>query len=105
YRLWKSKGSAYNEEELMALLKEVRPDALITEHDHVTEKVIQSYPQLKFIGVCRGTPSNVDVNAATHFNIPVFNTPARNAQAVAEMLLSNLTMFMRNTVAAIKWLE
>lgn len=105
YRLWKSKGSAYNEEELIALLKEVKPDAFITEHDHLTEKVIQSYPQLQFIGVCRGTPSNVDVNAASHFNIPVFNTPARNAQAVAEMLLSNLIMFMRNTMAAIKWLE
>lgn len=105
YRLWKSKGSAYNEQELIALLQEAKPDALITEHDEVTEKVIQSYPTLKFIGVCRGTPSNIAIEAATQLSIPVFNTPARNAQAVAEMFIANLVTFMRNTLAGIKWLE
>ncbi|QNL50441.1 2-hydroxyacid dehydrogenase [Olivibacter sp. SDN3] len=105
YHLWKKKGSAYSEEELIKLLQEVRPDALITEHDQVTERVIQSYPALKFIGVCRGTPSNIAINTATALKIPVFNTPARNAQAVAEMFIANLITFMRNTLASIKWLE
>jgi len=105
YRLWKTKGSAYKEEELIQLLTEVRPDALITEHDEVTEKVIQSYPTLRFIGVCRGTPSNIAVETATHLGIPVFNTPARNAQAVAEMFIANLITFMRHTLAGIQWLK
>jgi len=105
YREWKSKGSAYTESELINLLHDVQPDAYITEHDEVTEKVINTYPQLKFIGVCRGTPSNVAVSAATQLGIPVFNTPARNAQAVAEMLVANLITFMRNTLAGIKWLD
>ncbi|GAA4799110.1 2-hydroxyacid dehydrogenase [Olivibacter ginsenosidimutans] len=104
YREWKTKGSAYTEAELLKLLQEIQPDAYITEHDEVTEKVINSYPQLKFIGVCRGTPSNVAVNAATQLGIPVFNTPARNAQAVAEMFVANLITFMRNTLAGMKWL-
>jgi len=105
YREWKSKGSAYSETELIALLHEVQPDAYITEHDEVTENVIRSFPHLKFIGVCRGTPSNVAVATATQLGIPVFNTPARNAQAVAEMLVANLITFMRNTLAGIQWLE
>src|SRR5690606_15512242 len=105
YREWKIKGSAYTEEELIALLTEEQPDALITEHDQVTEKVIATFPHLKFIGVCRGTPSNVAINKATELGIPVFNTPARNAQAVAEMFIANLITFMRNTLAGIKWLE
>jgi len=105
YRPWKLHGRAYNEEELSALLKETAADALITEHDQVTERVIQSSPGLQFIGVCRGTPSNAAVPAATELGIPVFNTPARNAQAVAEMFVANVITFMRNTLAGIKWLE
>lgn len=105
YREWKSKGSAYDEEELITLLMEVKPDALITEHDQVSEKVLQAYPHLLFIGVCRGTPSNIAVEMATKLGIPVFNTPARNAQAVAELFIANLITLMRNTLPAIDWLK
>jgi D-3-phosphoglycerate dehydrogenase len=105
YRPWKPHGRAYNEAELMELLKETNAEALITEHDHVTEKVIRSYPDLKFIGVCRGTPSNVAISVATESGIPVFYTPARNAQAVAEMFISNVITFLRHTLASIEWLK
>jgi D-3-phosphoglycerate dehydrogenase len=105
YKPWKPNGRAYNEEELIDLLRKTDAQALITEHDQVTEKVIALFPDLKFIGVCRGTPSNVAVKAATEAFIPVFHTPSRNAQAVAEMFLSNVIIFMRNTLAAIEWLK
>lgn len=105
YRSWKPNGRAYREEEIMALLLDTGAEALITEHDHVTEKVIAANPQLQFIGVCRGTPSNVAVAKATAMGIPVFFTPARNAQAVAEMFLSNVIMLLRNTIPAINWLK
>lgn len=105
YRSWKPNGRAYNEKELLGLLQETKADALITEHDHVTEELLSSYHDLKFIGVCRGTPSNVDVEAASEFDIPVFFTPARNAQAVAEMFIANVITLMRNTLPAIDWLE
>jgi len=101
YRPWKSNGRAYNEQELMALLSETKADALITEHDHVTAKVIETYPDLQFIGVCRGTPSNVSLETAAQKGIPVFHTPARNA----EMFIANVITLMRNTIAAAKWLE
>jgi D-3-phosphoglycerate dehydrogenase len=105
YKPWKSHGHAYNEEELMALLEETKAEALITEHDHVTARVIEAYPGLQFIGVCRGTPSNVSLETASQKRIPVFHTPARNAQAVAEMFIANVITFMRNTVTALQWLE
>jgi len=105
YKPWKPHGRAYNEEELIALLGETKAEALITEHDHVTTKVIEAYPDLQFIGVCRGTPSNVSLETASQKGIPVFYAPARNAQAVAEMFIANVITLMRNTIPAIKWLE
>jgi D-3-phosphoglycerate dehydrogenase len=105
FRPWKVLGRAYTEQELIDVLQETQADALITEHDEVTTRVIDSFPKLRFIGVCRGTPSNVAVAAATEKGIPVFNTPARNAQAVAEMFIANLITMMRHTLAGIRWLE
>lgn len=105
YKPWKDHGHGYRPEELIALIKETQAEALITEHDEVTAAVIEACPDLQFIGVCRGTPSNVAVATATAMNIPVFNTPARNAQAVAEMFIANLINLMRNTFAGVAWLE
>ena len=105
YQPWKVQGRAYNEDELMALLRDTGADALITEHDHVTAKVIEENPQLKFIGVCRGTPSNVSLEKAEDLGIPVFHTPARNAQAVAELFLATVIDLLRNTYASVKWLK
>jgi D-3-phosphoglycerate dehydrogenase len=105
YKPWKPHGRAYNEEELIALLEETKAEALVTEHDHVNARVIDTYTDLQFIGVCRGTPSNVSLETASQKGIPVFYTPARNAQAVAEMFIANVITLMRNTMAAIQWLE
>ena len=104
YKLWKDNDRAYSEEELIALLNETKADALITEHDHVTKKVIETHPNLQFIGVCRGTPSNVSIETAKQKGIPVFHTPARNAQAVAEMFVANVISLMRNTIPSWQWL-
>jgi len=105
YKPWKTHGRGYRPDELIDLLNESHADALITEHDEVTAAVIHAHPALKFIGVCRGTPSNVAVGIATQKGIPVFNTPARNAQAVAELFIANIITFLRNTLQGIQWLE
>lgn len=105
YKPWKLQERAYNQQELINLLTETQAEALITEHDEVTSEVIEAYPDLRFIGVCRGTPSNVAIATATQKGIPVFNTPARNAQAVAEMFIANLVNLLRNTWPAVHWLE
>lgn len=105
YRPWKENDRAFNEDELTELLKENSAEALITEHDHVTEKVLRSNGHLQFIGVCRGTPSNVALTIATELKIPVFYTPARNAQAVAELFIANTICFMRQVLPGIQWLK
>lgn len=105
YLPWKPNGRAYNEKELIGLLQKTGAEALITEHDEVTEKVIKAFPHLEFIGVCRGTPSNVAAEAATKLGIQIFNAPARNAQAVAEMFISNVIMLLRNTLPSWQWLQ
>lgn len=105
YKPWKPNGRAYNAEELKALLTATGATALITEHDHVTADVIDTHHNLQFIGVCRGTPSNVAMDVAKQHGIPVFYTPARNAQAVAEMFIANVITFMRNTLAGMEWLK
>lgn len=105
YKPWKPHGRAYNADELNALLNTTGANALITEHDQVTADVIRAHQQLRFIGVCRGTPSNVAVEVAKEYGIPVFYTPARNAQAVAEMFVANVITFMRHTIAGMEWLK
>jgi D-3-phosphoglycerate dehydrogenase len=104
YKPWKDNGRAFNETELNKLINDTHADALITEHDNVTANVINLHPDLQFIGVCRGTPSNVDLDAAKKQAIPVFYTPARNAQAVAELFIANVISLLRNTIPSWQWL-
>ncbi|MGX4766145.1 2-hydroxyacid dehydrogenase [Bacillus mojavensis] len=105
YQSWKENGRVYREEELIQLLQESYATGLITELDQVTENVFASMPELSFVGVCRGMPSNVDVTAASNRAIPVFYTPGRNAQAVAEMFIGNVISFLRHTNTSNQWLK
>lgn len=54
YEPWTATGQRYYEDEMLEHLLQVQPDALITELDRVTEKVLAGYDRLKFIGDCRG---------------------------------------------------
>lgn len=105
YDPWTTTGERYYEEEMLEVLKKEQPDALITELDRVTEKVLNGYDKLIFIGDCRANPANIDVEACKKANIPVLCTPARNAQAVAEMLSGLLVSYMRNLVPAVQWIK
>lgn len=57
YEPWTVTGERFYEDEMLENLLRVQPDALITELDRVTEKVLSGYDKLKFIGDCRGTPA------------------------------------------------
>jgi len=107
YKPWtdNERGGGFSEKEILELLKKYQPDILITELDNVTEHVIRTYGNLKVIGDCRANPVNIDIETCNAMKIPVFCTPARNAQAVAELLVGMLINFHRNIQSSIQWVE
>lgn len=105
YEPWSADGRRYYEEELLEHLHRVQPDALITELDEVTARVLCEYPRLKFIGDCRATPENIDTEACREAGVPLLLTPGRNAQAVAEMLICLVIAALRHVVPSIRWVE
>ncbi|MBU1671787.1 MAG: hypothetical protein KJ993_11900 [Actinobacteria bacterium] len=80
-------------------------DALITEIDIVDYEALDLLPGLKAVCSCRVDPVNVDVESATAFGIPVFNTPGRNAEAVADLTLGFMIMLLRRLPAAADFLR
>jgi len=76
-------------------IREEGCDVVVVEADLVHREVIEGV-DLEMIGVCRGDPVNVDVALATERGIPVFHTPARNADAVADLTLCFMLMIARH---------
>lgn len=105
YDPWTTTGERFYEDEMLDALIKIKPDILITELDKVTRKVIEGYPNLKAIGDCRANPANIDVAVCSEFQIPILCTPARNAQAVAEMLVGLLIVQMRNIIPSTQWIK
>lgn len=103
YEPWTTAGERFYEDEMLENLKRVQPDALITELDRITEKVLSGYGALRFIGDCRAAPANIQVDACTRAGIPILCTPGRNNQAVAELVVSLIIAHMRNVLPAVKW--
>ncbi len=62
-------------------------EVLLVHAAPVTADVLDAAPNLRVVGVARGGPVNVDVDAASARGIPVLNAPGRNAEAVAELTL------------------
>lgn len=73
-------------------------DIVVVESDSVGDPVFEL--GLRAIASTRGDPNNVDVAGATAAGIPVLNTPARNADAVAEMTVALLLAVTRYIVTA-----
>lgn len=105
YHPWKEHGTPFKQNEVLELITKYKVDGIITELDEIDEVVIEKSEQLKFIGVCRANPVNVDIEAARKKNIIVFNTPGRNSQAVAELLVGTLISFYRNIIESNIWLK
>lgn len=105
YEPWTKDGNRYYEDEMLEKLLEHKPEIFITELDRITEKVLQGYKGLKVIGDCRAKPANIQVDACTRHGIPVLCTPARNAQAVAEMLIGLVLYYYRHIGPGIQWVK
>jgi D-3-phosphoglycerate dehydrogenase len=88
----------YSPEQLAARIAAEAADVVVVESDSVGGPVYEL--PLRAIASTRGDPNNVDIAGATAAGIPVLNTPARNADAVAEMAVALLLAVTRGLVTA-----
>lgn len=96
----KTKNLFFDGVEFARRIREEGCDVVIVEADLVHRDVIEN-TSLAMIGACRGDPLNVDVALATERGIPVFYTPARNADAVADLTLCFMLALARHVVEAV----
>ncbi|MCV7146561.1 NAD(P)-dependent oxidoreductase [Mycobacterium riyadhense] len=91
----------YSAEQLAQRIASEAADVVVVESDSVSGPVFeQGSRALIAIASTRGDPNNVDVAGATAAGIPVLHTPARNADAVAEMTVALLLAATRHLVTA-----
>lgn len=62
-------------------------EVAVTQMAPFTREVFDAHPQLRMVGVCRGGPVNVNLEAATQAGVLVSFAPGRNAQAAAEFTI------------------
>jgi D-3-phosphoglycerate dehydrogenase len=91
----------YTAEQLAERVRAEAAQVVVVEGDAVRGPVFDQGPRaLIAVASTRGDPNNVDIAGATQAGIPVLNTPARNADAVAEMAVALLLAATRHLVTA-----
>jgi len=105
YESWRDTGKLYfDEDELIQKINDEQIDIIITEADEIDVWVIEK-TDLKLIASTRGTPVNVDAEAAEEKNIPVIFTPHRNADAVADLTIAMMLTQARKMIEIDRFLR
>ncbi|ANF56655.1 phosphoglycerate dehydrogenase [Halotalea alkalilenta] len=86
--------TSLNEEALIEKIRDVHFIG-IRSRTQLTERVFAAAEKLNAVGCfCIGT-NQVDLTAALHRGIPVFNAPYSNTRSVAELVIGEMIMLMR----------
>jgi D-3-phosphoglycerate dehydrogenase len=90
----------------MSIVNGIENEVVLVVHAApVTAELLDARPQIRLIACARGNPVNVDVNAARARGVHVVNTPAKNADSVAELVLTGINQLMRRQNGAVAWLR
>jgi D-3-phosphoglycerate dehydrogenase len=91
-------GRRLSEDELLGLLLEVKPVAMIAGVEPVTAQVLEQVKNLKVISRCGAGLDSVDLNTARDKGIIVLSTPDGPTQAVAELTVGLMLAGLRHIV-------
>jgi len=91
-------GRKLTEEEVLNLLLEVKPKAMIAGVEPLTAKVLDGIPSMSVISRCGIGLDSVDLDAAKKKGIRVLNTPDAPTEAVAELTVGLMLSAMRRIV-------
>lgn len=80
--------NAIPEADLIGILNEEAPEAVVIEAQAFTANVLEKATSLKFIASVRTTPANIDLDACRKLGVKVSTAPGRNAVAVVEMTVA-----------------
>ena len=95
---WGQTGNILSSKELIELAQPC--EIVIVEIEELNSEVLSSLPNLKFIGVSRGTPVNIDLGFCEQQRIPVVHTPGRNADSVADYCLAMMLDLSRQLTSS-----
>jgi D-3-phosphoglycerate dehydrogenase len=75
-------------------------EVLLVHAAPVSRTAVKAAGALRVVGTVRGGTVNINLDALNERGIPVFNTPGRNAQAVAEFVTGAIIAHVRGIVSA-----
>lgn len=94
------KGSFMTEIEILDEIETFRPNIMVVGADKITERIIELARDLQIIMVTRGNPVNVDLDCCKKNDVIVTNTPGRNANSVAELVIGLIICCARHVFSA-----